>query len=108
MVNSQSVAQRIRYYRNIAQLSQTELAQLTGLTQATISHYEKGNTKPTTAQLELITVALNEKLATMSPGLVPVNLLQDTQMTGSESLDKVIDGIASINKRLDNLLVNSL
>ncbi|RYZ77210.1 MAG: XRE family transcriptional regulator [Proteobacteria bacterium] len=52
----------IRRMRKLQNLSQTQLAQKTGLTQATISRLEKGTQKAETGTLILILSALNADL----------------------------------------------
>lgn len=57
------IGNAVRRLRKIKNLSQTELAQKAGLTQATVSRIEKGNQKAEIHTLLLIFAALDADLA---------------------------------------------
>lgn len=54
-----TIGQKIKYMREIANLSQIELAEKTGITQSTISHLEKGDISPSIATLQKIAKVLH-------------------------------------------------
>lgn len=49
-----TVGEKIQYYREIAGMTQKQLAQKMGITHATLSRYEAGKIKPTVASLAQI------------------------------------------------------
>lgn len=54
-----NIGKLIRFYRRKLGLTQTELSKLTGISQSTISDYEKGNIIPSISNIKKIAKALN-------------------------------------------------
>lgn len=52
--------EKLKAYRDAAGLSQDELAELTGITQASINHYEKGNRVPSWNVIQALSAALGK------------------------------------------------
>jgi transcriptional regulator with XRE-family HTH domain len=60
-----SLSERLKYLREIRSLTQKDLAQLAGLSQATIAHVEKSTKDPSVDTLMKIANALDVHIATL-------------------------------------------
>jgi transcriptional regulator with XRE-family HTH domain len=60
-----SLSERIKYLRESRNLSQKDLAELAGVSQATIAHIEKETKDPSVTTLDRISTALDIHIATL-------------------------------------------
>lgn len=58
-----SISERLRYLRETRNLTQKDLGQLAGVSQATIAHLEKGTKDPSVETLKKIATALDIHIA---------------------------------------------
>ncbi len=59
-----ALAARIKLFRRMAGLSQTQLAQIVGVTPSAVSHWEAGESDPTVDRLEAVATACGVELRT--------------------------------------------
>lgn len=82
---------RIRYLRNMRELSQEKLALEAGLNPAFLGHIERGLKCPTIDTLSKIATALNISLSEL------VNI--ETEPSNNTSLDKIILAMKSLSQK---------
>jgi transcriptional regulator with XRE-family HTH domain len=59
------LGERLRFFREIRKLTQKELAQMAGISQATIAHIEKSTKDPSVDTLKRLAAALDTHVATL-------------------------------------------
>jgi transcriptional regulator with XRE-family HTH domain len=67
----QTIARRIRRWRQLASMTQAELAEAVGVTQATLSHYETGKRDVSVATLLRIAEVLGVSLQDLTEATPP-------------------------------------
>ena len=76
MDNAKSIAEKIKYYRNIKKMSQDELAEASGINVSTIKKYECSIRNPKPDQLQKIATALGISInAFISNDIESVNVI---------------------------------
>ena len=102
MNNAKSVAEKIKYYRNIKKMSQDELAEASGINVSTIKKYECSIRNPKPDQLQKIAAALGISVnAFISNDIESVNDVMFLLMKLERHAKLNINGIKDENGKYD-------
>ena len=102
MDNAKSVAEKIKYYRNIKKMSQDELAEASGINVSTIKKYECSIRNPKPDQLQKIATALGISVnAFISNDIESVNDILFLLMKLERQANLCINGNKDENGKFD-------
>jgi len=82
-------AQRLVEYRKAAGLKQKDVSNLTGISCASLSHWECGITKPSTDQFVVLFTLYNDRLSRLYPEYAPVTILPPLQTGEGKNAEEI-------------------
>lgn len=100
MKQNGQLGRRLKEYRKASQLKQKDVSRVTGITCASLCHWERGVSKPSAEQLEVLVDLYNERLSRLYPHYVPVTLLPPLRIQSTakaEAIGKFREELESFN-----------